>query len=112
MLQRSPSFCKLLVAFLSTTSMKLRFSEDDVAWCLSETLDDDSLETFMILGPGTRFTREYDAWKRKRREIAQRFKSILSQRQTDLHVILERDSEDTKAKIRAAVVGEVLKAFP
>jgi hypothetical protein len=92
--------------------MKSRFSEDDVAWCLSETLDDDSLETFMMLGPGTRFKSECKAWTRKRREIAKRFKRILSQRQTDRHVILERDSEDTQAKLRAAIVGEVLKAFP
>ncbi|KAI0247518.1 hypothetical protein BJV78DRAFT_1380231 [Lactifluus subvellereus] len=87
-------------------------SEDDAAWCLSETLDDNTLENFMILGPGTRFSKEYDAWKRRRKEITQRFKRTLARRQTDLHVILERDSEDTKAKLRAAVVGEVLKAFP
>ncbi|KAI0250862.1 hypothetical protein BJV78DRAFT_1127282, partial [Lactifluus subvellereus] len=101
----------LLVAFLSITSMKLRFSEDDVAWCLSETLDDDALENFMILGPGTRFSKEYDAWKRRRKEVTQRFKRILAQRQTDLHVILERDSEETKAKLRAAVVDPLRHLF-
>ncbi|KAI0250888.1 hypothetical protein BJV78DRAFT_1154831 [Lactifluus subvellereus] len=85
---------------------------EDVVWCLSETLDDGSLETLMRLGLSTRFPKEYDSWKRQRNEIMQRFRRALAQRQGELHVILEQGSKDIQAKLQEAVVSEVLKVFP
>jgi hypothetical protein len=81
-------------------------------WCLSENLDDGSLETLMGLSLGSRFLKEYDAWKRQRNVIKQRFQRTLAQRQANLHTTLEQESEGLKVNLREIVVGEVLKAFP
>jgi hypothetical protein len=92
--------------------MKSCFSGEDVVWCLSETLDDSSLETLMHLGLSTRFLKEHDGWTQRRNEIIQRFQRALAQRKEQLHVMLRRYSTDIQAKLQEAVVSEVLKVFP
>lgn len=81
-------------------------------WCLSETLEDGSLETLMRLGLSTRFPKEHDSWRRQRIEIKERFRRVLAQRQEELHGILEQDSKNIQAKLQEAVISEVLKVFP
>jgi len=91
---------------------ELRSREDGVVLCLSETLDDKALKTLMDLGLSTRFTKEYEAWEKRKTEIEKRFQSTITQRQAEVHVTLEQDSGDIQAKVREAVIGEILKAFP
>ena len=81
-------------------------------WCLSETLDDRSLETFIDFSLKTRFSIEYETWRGQRKEINERFKRTLAQRQTELHAKLEQESEGIRVELQAAVVDEVLKAYP
>jgi hypothetical protein len=81
-------------------------------WCLSENLDDWSLETLMGLSLSSRFSKEYDAWKQQRNRIKKRFQRALAQRQAELHAALEQESEGIKVNLREAVVGEAIKAIP
>ncbi|KAI9462918.1 hypothetical protein BJY52DRAFT_1221931 [Lactarius psammicola] len=90
---------------------ELHTSEDDVVLCLSETLDDKALEILMGLGLSTRFTKEYEAWERRKIEIEKRFQSTITQRQADVHVTLQQNFGDIQAKVREAVIDEILKAF-
>jgi hypothetical protein len=88
------------------------FSGDDVVLCLSEKIDDRSLETLMKLGLIDRFPKEFATWERHRGGIIQRFRDIRTERQNEMHTMFERNLEDIKVKLREAVVIEVLKAFP
>jgi len=88
------------------------FSEDGVVLCLSEKIDDTSLETLMKLGLVDRFPKEYATWERHREHIIHRFRDIRTERRNEMHTILEHDLEDVKVKLREAVIIEVLKAFP
>ena len=80
--------------------------------CLSEEIDDKSLETLMKLGLHNRFSNEFTTWERRREEIRRRFQGTRTERQKEMHTMLERNREETKVKLREAVVIEVLKAFP
>ena len=80
--------------------------------CLSEKIDDNSLETLMKLGLRDRFPNEFATWERRRVVIAQRFRGALTEREKEMRITLEQNSEDTKVKLREAVIIEVLKAFP
>jgi hypothetical protein len=80
--------------------------------CLSETLDDNSVKTLMRLGLSTRFPEEYEAWAKRRIKIEKRFQKILAERQADIHASLEQNSGDIQAKVREAVIVEILKVFP
>jgi hypothetical protein len=92
--------------------MKSRFSGDDVVLCLSEKIDDKSLEVLMKLGLNDRFPKEFATWERLREQTIQRFQGIRTERQNEMHIKLERDLEDINAELWEAVVIEVLKAFP
>ena len=80
--------------------------------CLSETLSDNAVKTLMRLGLSARFPEEYEAWEKRRTEIEKRFQKILAERQADIHATLEQNSGDIQAKVREAVIVEILKAFP
>ena len=80
--------------------------------CLSEEIDDKSLETLMKLGLRDRFPNEFASWERLREEIRRRFKGTRTERQKDMRTMLERDLKDIRVEIREAVIIEVLKAFP
>ena len=80
--------------------------------CLSEKIDDNSLETLMKLGLRDRFPNEFATWERRRVVITQRFRGALTEREKEMRITLEQNSEDTKVKLREAVIIEVLKAFP
>ena len=80
--------------------------------CLSEKIDDESLEILMKLGLRDRFPNEFAAWERRREEIKQRFLGSRTERQKEMHTNLERNFEDIKVRLREAVIIEVLKAFP
>ena len=80
--------------------------------CLSEEIDDKSLETLMGLGLSNRFSNEFATWERRRRETMQRFQGTCIERQEDMRAVLERNRENIKVKLREAVIVEVLKAFP
>lgn len=88
------------------------FSGDDVVLCLSEKIDDKSLETLMGLGLINRFPKEFAKWERHREEIIQRCRDIRTDRQNEMHTTLGRNLGDIKVKLREAVIVEVLKAFP
>jgi hypothetical protein len=92
--------------------MESRFSGDDVVLCLSEKIDDKSLKTLMNLGLIDRFPKEFATWERHRGEITQRFQGIRTERQNEMHIMLERNLEDINVELREAVIIEVLKAFP
>jgi hypothetical protein len=92
--------------------MGLCFSGDDVVLCLSEEIDDESLEILMKLGPSDQFPKEFETWERRKKEINQQFQGTLAERQSEIHTILERNLEEFKARLREAVIIEVLKAFP
>ena len=66
----------------------------------------------MELALNTQFSNECTAWERRRNEITQRFKGTLSQRQVEMHGILEKNFEDIRLNLREAVIVEVLKSFP
>ena len=80
--------------------------------CLSEKIDDKSLEVLMKLGLNDRFPKEFATWERLREQTIQRFQGIRTERQNEMHIKLERDLEDINAELWEAVVIEVLKAFP
>lgn len=80
--------------------------------CLSEKIDDKSLETLMKLGLADRFPKEFATWERRRGEIIQRFQGIRTERQKEMHTKLGRDLEDINVELREAVIIEVLKALP
>jgi hypothetical protein len=88
------------------------FSGDDAVLCLSEKIDEESLETLMKLGLNDRFPKEFATWEKHREGTIQRFRDIRTERQNEMHTILERSLEVMKAKLREAVIIEVLKAFP
>ena len=88
------------------------YSGDDVVLCLSEEIDDKSLETLMTLGLRDRFPNEFATWERLREEIRRRFKGARTERKKDMRTMLERNLEDIKVELREAVIIEVLKAFP
>jgi hypothetical protein len=92
--------------------MESRFSGDDIVFCLSEKIDDNSLETLMTLGLSDRFSNEFTTWERRRKEVTQRFQATFTERQKEMHTILERNLKDIKVALREAVIIEVLKAFP
>jgi len=92
--------------------MESRFSGDDVVLCLSEKIDDKSLETLMKLGLIDRFPKEFATWERCKGEIIQHFRGIRTERQNEMHTVLERNLEDINVELREAVIIEVLKAFP
>jgi hypothetical protein len=92
--------------------MESRFSGDDVVLCLSEKIDDKSLETLMKLGLIDRFPKDFATWERRKGEIIQHFQGIRTERQNEMHVMLERNLEDINVGLREAVIIEVLKAFP
>ncbi len=92
--------------------MESCFSGDDVVLCLSENIDDKSLEGLMKLGLINRFPKEFATWERHKEEIMQRFQRVRTERQNEMHTILEHNLEDIKVKLREAVIIEVLKAFP
>lgn len=77
--------------------------------CLSETLDEKVLKTLLGIA---RFPNEYEAWEERRTEIAKRFQDTLTQRQAEIHVTLEQGSRIMQVKVREAVIGEILEAFP
>lgn len=87
-------------------------SGDDVVLCLSEKIDDKSLETLMRLGLVDRFPKEFATWERHREGIIQHFRDIRTERQNEMHTELRNNLEDIKVKLREAVIIEVLKAFP
>ncbi|KAI0297435.1 hypothetical protein BC826DRAFT_166673 [Russula brevipes] len=95
----------------SASQIRLLLADDD-ALCLSEKIDDNSLEILMGLGVNTRFPNEYATWERRRKEITQRFQETLANRQEEMHAKLEQTLEDIRARLREAVVTQVLKAFP
>jgi hypothetical protein len=80
--------------------------------CLSEKIDDKSLETLMKLSLIDRFPKEFATWERRRGEIIQRFQGIRTERQNEMYIMLERNLEDINVELREAVIIEVLKAFP
>jgi len=88
------------------------YSVDDAVLCLSEEIDDKSLESLMELGLKTKFLNEYADWKKGRKEILQRIQGTLAKRQAEMNVKLEQDFEDIRVKLREAVIFEVLKEFP
>jgi hypothetical protein len=88
------------------------YSGDDVVLCLSEKINDNSLKMLMKLGLRDRFPNEFSTWERRRKEITQHFQGTLTERERQMRTTLEQNSEDTKVKLREAVIIEVLKAFP
>ena len=92
--------------------MRFHLSGDDVVLCLSEEIDDKSLESLMKLGLRDRYANEFATWERFREEIKRRFREARIERQKEMHAMLERDLEDIKVKLREAVIIEVLNAFP
>lgn len=85
---------------------------DDVTLCLSETIDDASLDTMMKLGLDAWFPREYAAWEEHRKQILQHFQGTLTERQAETHAKLEQDWGRITTKLWEAVTVEVLKLFP
>jgi len=110
-LRRSASFCKRHFGLLSTILTDLCFSGDDVI-CLSENIEDKSLEALIKLGLRTQFPNECTAWERRRREVMQGFRGTIIERQAEMHVKLEQSFESITVKLQEAVVAEVLKTFP
>ncbi|KAF8270139.1 hypothetical protein EI94DRAFT_1572222, partial [Lactarius quietus] len=96
----------------SASQIRLLF-EDDIVLCLSKSLEDKALKTLMrTMNLGTRFPKEYEAWEKRRIEIEKSFQETLAERQAEIHVTLEQASRDVEAKVREAVIREILKAFP
>ena len=94
--------------------MKESFSsDDDAVLCLSETLEDNALKTLMrTMSLGPRFPKEYETWENRRIEIERRFRETLTERQAEVHITLEQTAGGIQAKVREAVISEILKAFP
>ena len=80
--------------------------------CLSEKIDDKSLETLMKLALIDRFPNEFATWEKRRGEVIQRFQGIRTERQNEVYIMLERNLEDINVGLREAVIIEVLKSFP
>jgi protein subunit release factor A len=89
------------------------FSGGDVVLCLSEKIDDKSLESLMRQGPGDRFPKEFAEWQRRMREIKQRFEVTRTERQQEMHAMLEQNIEDIKVRLREgeAAITDVIKTF-
>lgn len=88
-------------------------SENDDVLCVSESLDDNNLKTLMGTGClGTRFPEEYDAWEKRKTKIEKDFQQNFGRRHTEIHDTLMQNSGDIQAKVREAVISEILKAFP
>ncbi|KAF8491332.1 hypothetical protein F5888DRAFT_1057818 [Russula emetica] len=85
---------------------------NDVVLCLSEKIDDKSLETLMKLALIDRFPKDFAMWETRRGEIIQRFQGIRTERQNEMHIKLGGNLEDINVELREAVIIEVLKAFP
>ena len=66
----------------------------------------------MKLGLRDRFPNEFATWERRRNEIRQRFQGTRTERQQEMHTMLDQNFEDIKVRLREAVIVEVLKAFP
>ncbi|KAI9437933.1 hypothetical protein BJY52DRAFT_1229957 [Lactarius psammicola] len=96
---------------LSASQIGLIFKGDAVL-CLSSTLDDKALKKLMHMGLITWFTKEYEAWEERRIEIAKRFQETVTLRQAEINITLEKNTEEIQAKVREAVIHEILKAFP
>lgn len=97
----------------SFTLRKFHSSEDDFVFCFSETLDDQALKTLTrTIGLDVRFSKEYEAWEKRRTEIEKRFQQTLADRQAEIHATLEENSVNIQAMVREAVISEILKAFP
>ena len=92
--------------------MELRFSRSDDVLCISEKIDDESLDSLMKLGLSDRFPKEFAMWERCRGEIVQHFQGVRTERQKEVHIKLERDLENINVELQEAVIVEVLKAFP
>lgn len=92
--------------------MRIYSSGDDVVLCLSEEIDDKSLETLMKLGLRDRFPNEFTTWERCTKEIKRHFQETRTDRQKEMYAMLERNLDDIKVKLREAVINEVLNAFP
>ena len=88
--------------------MRLHF-RDDAVLCISEKIDDESLENLMKLGPSDRFPNEFATWRRRREEMTRRLQATRTERQEAMHTMFGRNFED---ELREAVIIEVLKAFP
>jgi hypothetical protein len=88
-------------------------SENDVVLCLSEALEDKALKTLMrTMSLGPRFPKEYETWENRRIEIKRHFQEALAERQADFHITLEKTAVGIQEKVREAVIGKILKAFP
>ena len=111
-LRRSASFCKRCFGLLSSVLTDLRFSGDDVVICLSDKIEDTSLEALIKLGLRTRFPDEWTAWEKRKKEVRKGFLGTVTERQNEMHVKLEQSFEDIKVKLQRAVVAEILKEFP
>lgn len=111
MLSRSVFYCKYFLR-QGTIFDGIIFSLDDVALCLSESIDDASLDTMMKLGLDTLFPREYAAWEGHRKQISQHFHGILTERQAETQAKLDQDLGNIRIKLWEAVTVEVLKPFP
>ena len=111
-IRRFASFCKRCFGLLSSILTDLRFSGDDDVICLSDKIEDKSLEALIKLGLRTRFRDECTAWERRRKEVTQGFRGTITERQAEMHVRLEQSFGDIRAKLQQAVVAEVLKEFP
>ena len=80
---------------------------------LSETLDEKALKTLMrTMGLCAWFPEEYSAWEERRIEIGERFRTIITQRQEEIHEILTKAFGALWLTVREAVKDEILKAFP
>jgi len=80
--------------------------------CLSDKIEDKSLEALIKLGLRTRFPDECTAWERRRKEVMQGFRETTTERQAEMPVKLEQSFKDIRVKLEEAVVAEVLKVFP
>ena len=80
---------------------------------LSKTLDDNALKTLMHMDLGARFTKEYEAWgKRRIKILSKRFRGTLTQQQAEIYVNFEENPRDIKAKVREVLIGDMLESFP
>jgi hypothetical protein len=89
------------------------FSGDQFVLGLSKDLDIMSRDALVTaLGLHTRFPEEHKAWESSKREIDNRFHQILSQRRTEIHAKIERESKEVQAEVEEVVVSKLLNLFP
>ena len=88
------------------------FSGDDVVICLSDKIEDKSLEALMNIVLRKRLPDECTAWERRRKEVIQGFRGTITERQAEMRVKLEQNFEDIRVKLQEAVIADVLKTFP